>query len=137
MRKEIRITHYALRISSMAATNSQSNKTTSPSSYLRIVGWTVGGLAVALLVAVMVASSTFGMALYPMPKDLRDLTVFLLISGAVSVLLAVLVFRLGLGTRIPSLTITLTLVYLAGVAVVAVNVLYTAVNMFLSREHDL
>src|SRR5439155_13916689 len=44
-------------------------------------------------------------------------------------------FRLGLGTRIPSLAITLALVYLVGAAVVAINVLYTAFNMFLSA-HD-
>lgn len=68
-------------------------------------------------------------------KDLAGLAGFLLVSGVVSIGLGALGFRLGLGTRIPSLTITMALVYLVGVAVVAVNVLYTAINMFLS-PHD-
>ena len=75
-------------------------------------------LIVALAVAVVFAARTFGMSLYPMPKDLQDLTLFLLISGGVSVGLGAVAFLLGLGTRIPSLVITLVLVYLVGAAVV-------------------
>src|SRR6266571_2550585 len=103
----------------MAATDSQLKKATPP--FLRLTAWTVAGLLIALLVALVYASQTFGMALYPLPKDLRDLTVFLLVSGVVSVALGAIAFRLGLGTRIPSLTITLALVYLVGAAVVGIN----------------
>ncbi len=98
---------------------------------LRVAGWAVGALLAALAGALIYAA----MALSPPAKDLQDLTRFLLISGGVSVLLGALGFRLGLGTRIPSLAITMALVYLVGAAVVAVNVLYTAMYMFLSA-HD-
>src|SRR5205823_12532639 len=70
-------------------------------------------------------------------KDLQDLTLFLLVSGGLSILLGAIGFRLGLGTRLPSLTITMALVYLVGMAIVGINVIYTAANMFLSKEHDL
>ena len=101
-------------------------------SLVRNAGWVLGGLAVALAGALVLAWAT----LNPPVNDLQDLTRFLLVSGGVSVLLGAIGFRLGLGTRIPSLAVTMALVYLVGVAVVAVNVLYTAVNMFLS-PHDL
>src|SRR5438067_271592 len=106
-------------------------------SLVRATGWGLGGLFVALAAALIFAAQTFGLTLYLMPKDLQDLTLFLLASGAVSVVLGAAGFRLGLGTRIPSLAVTMALVYLVGVAVVAVNVLYTALNMFLNRGHDL
>src|SRR5438552_18694716 len=94
-------------------------------SLIRIAGWALGGLLVALAGALVYAALT----LNPPAKDLQDLMRFLLISGSVSVLLGAVGFRLGLGTRIPSLALTMALVYLVGVAVVAVNVLYTALNM--------
>jgi signal transduction histidine kinase len=100
---------------------------------LRLAGWTLGGLLVALAAALVYAA----LSMNPPAKDLYELTRFLLISGGVSVLLGAVGFRLGLGTRIPSLAITMALVYLVGAAVVGVNVLYTAINMFLSTEHDL
>jgi signal transduction histidine kinase len=106
-------------------------------SPVRVAGIAVGGLLVALLTALVVAALTFGMSLYPMPKDLQDLTLFLLVSGAVSVVLGGFGFRLGLGTRIPSLRIMLAVVYMVGAAVVGVNVWYTSLNMFLNKEHDL
>ena len=37
----------------------------------------------------------------------------------------------------PSLAVSLALVYLVGVVVVAINIIYTSVNMFLSKAHDL
>ncbi len=91
----------------------------------------------SLVVALVYAARTFGMTLFPMPKDLQDLMVFLLISGGVSVGLGAAAFLVGLGTRIPSLAITLSLVYLAGAAVVGVNVWYASYRMFLNKEHDL
>ncbi len=106
-------------------------------SPVRVAGLALGGLLVALVTALVVAALTFGMSLYPMPKDLQDLTLFLLVSGAVSVALGGIGFRLGLGTRIPSLRMMLAVVYLVGAAVVGVNVWYTSVNMFLNKEHDL
>src|SRR5205814_1077060 len=69
--------------------------------------------------------------------DLQDLTVFLLVSGGLSIVLGAVGFRLGLGTRLPSLAVTMALVYLIGAVVVGINVVYTAANMFLSKEHDL
>lgn len=114
----------------------RSNRT-SPVSYMRVAGLAVAGLVIALIAAIVVAAITFGMALYPMPKDLLDLTLFLLASGTLSVVLGGIGFRLGLGTRIPSLAITMAIVYMVGAAVVGVNVLYASVQMFLSREHDL
>jgi len=101
------------------------------------MGLAVAGLVVALVAAVIVAAATFGMPFWPLPKDLQDLTFFLTVSGMVSVVLGGLGFRLGLGTRIPSLAITMALVYLVGAAVVGVNVFYTSMNMFLNKEHDL
>src|SRR5215210_2383727 len=100
-------------------------------SVLRVAGWTLGSLLVALAGALVYAA----LMLNPPAKDLQDLTRLLLISGGISVLLGAIGFRIGLGTRIPSLVITMSLVYLVGAAVVAVNVLYTAINMFLS-PHD-
>jgi signal transduction histidine kinase len=102
-------------------------------SSMRMVGWAVTGLVVALGVAVLLTM----VMLSPPSKDLQDLTLFLLVSGGASILLGAIGFRLGLGTRLPSLAITLALVYLVGAAVVGVNVFYTAANMFLSKEHDL
>src|SRR4051794_21459066 len=104
---------------------------TSGTSSLRLLFWALGGLVVATAVAVVYAV----MRLSPPARDLRDLTSFLLISGGISVGLGAVGFRLGLGTRIPSLALTIAIVYLVGAAVVAVNVLYTAINMFLSA-HD-
>src|SRR5690349_3734946 len=85
-------------------------------SFMRVAGWGLGGLLAALAAALVLAARTFGMALYPLPKDLQDLTEFLLISGAISVVIGAAGFRLGLGTRIPSLAVTMALVYLVGVA---------------------
>jgi signal transduction histidine kinase len=95
--------------------------------------WAIGGLAVALFVALLYAWLT----LNPPQKDLIDLTQFLLISGGVSIVLGAIGFRLGLGTRVPSLVVTMAIVYLVGVAVVGVNVIYTSARMFLNQEHDL
>jgi signal transduction histidine kinase len=106
-------------------------------SFVRVAGLAVVGLVVALIAAVVAAATTFGMQLFPLPKDLFDLSIFLLISGAVSVLLGAIGFRLGLGTRIPSLTLTMAIVYLVGAAVVGINVTYASVQMFLNKEHDL
>src|SRR5437763_9195536 len=102
-----------------------------PTTTIRLLGWALGALLVALAAALVYAV----LRLNPPTRDLQEVTRFLLISGGVSVALGVVGFRLGLGTRIPSLAITLALVYLVGAGVVAINVLYTAVNMFLS-PHD-
>lgn len=99
---------------------------------MKVAGWALLGLAVALAGTLLYAVMQFQMP----GRDLQDLTRFLLISGGVSVLLGALGFRLGLGTRLPSLRIAIAAVYLVGVAVVAVNVLYTAFLMFAS-PHDL
>ena len=96
-------------------------------------GFAVGGLAVALAVALI----SFWLAMNPPAKDLQDLTLFLLVSGGISVALGALGFRLGLGTRVPSLAVSVALVYLVGVAVVGINIFYTSSLMFLSKEHDL
>jgi signal transduction histidine kinase len=106
-------------------------------SFARVAGLSLAGLIVALTAAVVVAAQTFGMQLFPLPKDLQDLSLFLLISGTVSVILGAIGFRLGLGTRIPSLTLTMAIVYLVGAAVVGVNVTYASMQMFLNKEHDL
>ncbi|MEA2574123.1 MAG: hypothetical protein QOH93_1421 [Chloroflexia bacterium] len=103
-----------------------------PSHWMKAAGWAMLGLAVALSGTLMYAVMQFQLP----GEDLQDLTQFLLISGGVSVLLGALSFRLGLGTRLPSLRIAIAAAYLVGVAVVAVNVLYTAVLMFAS-PHDL
>lgn len=99
---------------------------------MKVAGWALLGLVVALAGTLLYATMRFQMP----GTDLQDLTRFLLISGAASVLLGAVGFRLGLGTRLPSLRIAIAAVYLVGVAVVAVNVLYTAVLMFVSA-HDL
>ena len=109
---------------------------TSP-SYMRTAGLALAGLVIALIVALAAAAMTFGMPLYPLPDDLRDLSLFLLASGTVSVVLGGFGFRVGLGTRIPSLAVTMALVYLVGAAVVGVNVFYASAQMFLNKEHDL
>ncbi len=106
-------------------------------SYVRVMGLAIVGLVVAMIAAVLVAAATFGMPLLPLPKDLQDLTSFLSVSGLVSVVLGGIGFRLGLGTRIPSLAITMALVYLVGAVIVGINVFYTSLNMFLNKEHDL
>jgi signal transduction histidine kinase len=106
-------------------------------SPVRLAGVVVAGLFIALVTTLIAAALTFGMTLYPLPPDLRDLLIFLLISGAVSIMLGAIVFRMGLGTRIPSIALTLALVYLVGAAVVGINVWYTSHNMFLNKEHDL
>jgi signal transduction histidine kinase len=93
----------------------------------------VGGLGSALVVALV----SFWLAMEPPAQDLRDLTVFLLISGGISVALGAVGFRLGLGTRVPSLAISVALVYLVGVAVVGINIVYTSTLMFINRDHDL
>lgn len=98
-----------------------------------MVGFAVFGVALAVGVAVVVAWVTFS----PPPQDLQALTGSLLVSGGISVVLGAIAFRLGLGTRVPSLAVSLALVYLIGVVVVAVNIIYTSVNMFLSKAHDL
>ncbi|MGA7731093.1 MAG: ATP-binding protein [Chloroflexia bacterium] len=97
------------------------------------LGFAVVGLAVALVVALVAA----WLSLNPPAKDLQDLTLFLLVSGSVSVGLGAIGFRLGLGTRVPSLAVSVALVYLVGVAVVGINIIYTSSQMFFSKEHDL
>lgn len=101
-------------------------------SWLRVVGWAVGGLLVALLGALAYAT----LQLQLPSKDVRELTQFLLISGGVSVVLGAMSFRLGLGMRLPSLAVGIAVVYLVGAMVVGMNVLYTALMMFAS-PHDL
>jgi signal transduction histidine kinase len=98
-----------------------------------MVGFAVFGLVLAVGVAVVAAWVMFS----PPPQDLQALTGSLLVSGGISVVLGAIAFRLGLGTRVPSLAVSLALVYLVGVVVVAVNIIYTSVNMFLSQTHDL
>ncbi len=120
-------------LSSQTSSKAGNPQLEGPPSTIRMVGWAVSGLVVALVVALLAA----WLMLNPPSKDFTDLTTFLFISGVVSILLGAIGFRLGLGTRLPSLAVTLALVYLVGVAVVAVNVFYTAANMFLSQEHDL
>ncbi len=93
----------------------------------------LGGLVVALAVALISAL----LVMNAQEKDIQELTRFLLVSGVASILLGAVGFRLGLSRRVPSLSITIALVYLVGVAVVALNVIYTSVNMFLSKQHDL
>ncbi len=95
-------------------------------------GWALLGLVTALAGTLVYATLRFQLP----SKDLQDLTQFLLISGSGSVVLGALGFRLGLGTRLPSLSIAMALVYLVGAAVVGVNVLYTALMMF-AAPHDL
>jgi len=120
------------------STDSMTRPTRRPNSTLVKAGLLpLIGLVVALVTAVTCAATTFGMPLYPLPRDLQDLTIFLLISGSISVVLGGIGFRLGLGTRIPSLAVTMSLVYLVGAAIVGVNVFYSSMNMFLSKEHDL
>jgi signal transduction histidine kinase len=107
-------------------------------SYIWVAGLALAGLAVALFAALYVAAITFGMPFsLPLAKDLQDLSLFLLASGTVSIVLGAIGFRLGLGTRIPSLVVAMALVYLVGAAVVGVNVLYASAQMFVSKEHDL
>lgn len=104
----------------------------SPSYWMKVAGWALLGLVVALL-----GTLAYAVIQFQLPgKDLQDLTRFLLISGGVSVVLGALGFRLGLGTRVPSLRLAIAAVYLVGVVVVGVNVLYTAMMMFAS-PHDL
>jgi len=83
--------------------------TTTP-SYARVIGLAIVGLVVAIMASVLVAAATFGMPFWPLPKDLHVLAFFLMGSGVVSVVLRGLGFRLGLGTRIPSLAVTMALV---------------------------
>ena len=116
---------------------SMSRQAAKEPSFARVAGLAVVGLVVALATALVVAAQTFGMQLFPLPKDLQDLSLFLLVSGTASVLLGAIGFRLGLGTRIPSLTLTMAIVYLVGAAVVGVNVAYASAQMFLNKEHDL
>ena len=104
------------------------------SRLVRVALWALSGILVALGLALVYTPIAMGGA--PPTKDIQDLIRFLLISGGISVVLGAAAFRLGLGTRIPSLWITVAVVYLVGGAVVAVNVLYTALNMFLN-QHDL
>lgn len=99
---------------------------------MKVAGWALLGVAVALAVTLLYAVMRFRMP----GEDLLDLTQFLLVSGSISVLLGALAFRLGLGTRLPSLRIAIAAVYLVGVAVVGINVLYSAFLMFAS-PHDL
>ncbi|HVF98864.1 MAG TPA: hypothetical protein VND68_03425, partial [Chloroflexia bacterium] len=89
---------------------------------MKVAGWALLGVAVALAVTLLYAVMRFRMP----GEDLLDLTQFLLVSGGISVLLGALAFRLGLGTRLPSLRIAIAAVYLVGVAVVGINVLYSA-----------
>ena len=99
---------------------------------MKVAGWALLGLAVALAGTLL-----YAVMQYRMPgEDLQDLTQFLLVSGGISVALGAISFRLGLGTRLPSLRIAIAAVYLVGVVVVAVNVLYSAFLMFAS-PHDL
>lgn len=98
----------------------------------RVLAWSLGALLVALVGALLYANLSFDIT----GKDLQDLTRFLLISGAASVALGAVSFRLGVGMRLPSLWVAIAVVYLVGAAVVAVNVLYTALLMFVS-PHDL
>lgn len=105
-----------------------------PASRLLKIGiWALGGMLVALALSLIYAPIALGGP--PPTKDMQDMVRFLLISGGLSVLLGAAAFRLGLGTRIPSLSITMALVYLIGAGVVGLNVFYTAMYMFLS-EHD-
>src|SRR5690349_14441860 len=98
--------------------SAQQSPIRNPQSAMRMVGWAVAGLVVALVAALLLTL----VMLRPPSKDIQDLVVFLLISGGVSIVLGAIGFRLGLGTRLPSLAITMALVYLVGVAVVGVNV---------------
>src|SRR5258708_2047736 len=90
-------------------------------SAMRLVGWAVLGVVVAVASALLFAFVMLGTP----ARDLQDLTLFLLVSGGLSILLGAIGFRLGLGTRLPSLTITMALVYLVGMAIVGINVIYT------------
>jgi len=107
--------------------------TTGRKSSAMLIGFAMIGLVLAIGVAVIVAWLT----LSPPPQDLQALTGSLVVSGIISVGLGAVAFRLGLGKRVPSLAVSLALVYLVGVVVVAINVIYTSVNMFLSKAHDL
>jgi signal transduction histidine kinase len=121
----------------MQTTNSGLPIPSSRPSLFRVSAIAFAGLLVALAVALVFAAMRFNMALFPMPRDLQDLSLFLLVSGAVSVGLGAVGFLVGLGRRIPSLTVSMAVVYLIGAAVVGVNVWYAAFMMFLNKEHDL
>jgi methyl-accepting chemotaxis protein len=99
--------------------------------------WGLFVLLAALVVALVYAAMRFNVQLFPLPKDLQDLTRILLISGVISIGLGAIGFFVGLGKRIPSLTISMAVVYLVGAAVVGVNVWYAAFRMFINKEHDL
>ncbi|MEP6776775.1 MAG: HAMP domain-containing protein, partial [Chloroflexota bacterium] len=107
--------------------------TTGRNSSAMLIGFAMFGLVLAIGVAVVVAWLMFS----PPPQDLQALTGSLVVSGVISVALGAVAFRLGLGKRVPSLAVSLALVYLMGVVVVAINIIYTSVNMFLSKAHDL
>jgi signal transduction histidine kinase len=97
-------------------------------------GWfAFGGLLVALVAAIVYAV----LLMSPPAKDIRDMSTFLLISGSLSLVIGYLGFRrFGLGSSLPSLRLKIMVIYIAGLAIAFVNVVVTAVLMFLS-EHDL
>src|SRR5258708_196472 len=76
-----------------------------PQSAMRLVGWAVLGVVVAVVAALLFAFVMLGTP----AKDLQNLTLFLLVSGGLSILLGAIGFTLRLGTPLPSLTLTMTL----------------------------
>src|SRR4051812_30835098 len=92
-----------------------------------------------LLLAIVIAGGAallyIQFLMQPAEADLWALVQFMAISGGVSVVLGWVAFQLGAGRLLPNLGLKIALMYIAGVAVVFVNILVTSILMFLS-PHD-
>jgi two-component system sensor histidine kinase BaeS len=90
----------------------------------------------ATVAAVVVGLVVFSLVMRPPANDFVAMAGFLGVTAAISVLVAVVVVRLGWMRRSPRLLWTLLAGYLIAMGLTFVNVLITARLMFLSR-HDL
>jgi signal transduction histidine kinase len=90
----------------------------------------------ATVAAVVVGLVVFSLVMRPPANDFVAMAEFLGVTAAISVLVAVVVVRLGWMRRSPRLMWTLLAGYLIAMGLTFVNVLITARLMFLSR-HDL
>jgi signal transduction histidine kinase len=106
---------------------------TSPTIQLRRSLAPLGfGLLAALGLAVLLAIGWMGVR----GRDMADLTLYLAISGGLSIglgVLALLWFRRGL----VQLWLQITLTYMLGTGVAILNIFLTARLMFISSDHDL